>query len=234
MATTSPDDRDAAFLRKLLERRGIEDVRPEDEARVLELLRQGKQIEAVEFVRGRWSSALSAEDALHIVDTVLMARGAAEETRAGTPWQLLQQHGIEDVTPEDEAQLLNLLQQGQKILAIKYVRERWPGVGGLKEAKDLVEALATGLGISPQAKSGCFIATAACGTPFAPEVVCLRAFRETVLRPTRAGRGFIRCYEAVSPPLARMIGRSAALRRLARTVVVGPAAALACKWLGDR
>ncbi|MCL5286509.1 MAG: hypothetical protein M1453_00735 [Acidobacteria bacterium] len=79
------------------------------------------------------------------------------------------------------------------------------------------------------AGSGCFIATAACGTDQAPEVVELRMFREKVLRQTRTGRAMIAVYETVSPPLARVIRCSETLRWLVRVGVVRPAGAAARK-----
>jgi hypothetical protein len=73
----------------------------------------------------------------------------------------------------------------------------------------------------------CFIATAACGDPFAPEVIALCTFRDDHLSRTRAGRCFIRLYYAVSPSVAATIDRSATLRRAAMAIIVRPAARLA-------
>ena len=71
---------------------------------------------------------------------------------------------------------------------------------------------------------GCFIATAACGDPFAPEVIELSAFRDDVLLRSRFGLAFVRLYYTVSPPVAAVIARSAVLRRAAMAIVVKPAA----------
>lgn len=49
---------------------------------------------------------------------------------------------------------------------------------------------------------GCFIATAAFGSPMHPYVASLRTFREAYLRPFAPGRAFIRWYERIGPPLA--------------------------------
>lgn len=70
---------------------------------------------------------------------------------------------------------------------------------------------------------GCFIATAAGGDPWAPEVVALSAFRDDFLSRSRIGRAFIRLYNLASPPVAAVIARSSALRRAAMTLVVRPA-----------
>ena len=85
----------------------------------------------------------------------------------------------------------------------------------------------------PQAPrtGGCFLATAACGSESADEVVRLRAFRESVLRPTLIGRAFIGVYETVSPPLARLVARSPLARSLVRTLLIRPARRLADRAL---
>lgn len=72
-------------------------------------------------------------------------------------------------------------------------------------------------------KSACFIATAACGTDQAEEVVKLRAYRDVILQQAKLGRAFITAYEAMSPPLARLIARSVLARSLVRSLIVRPA-----------
>jgi hypothetical protein len=79
------------------------------------------------------------------------------------------------------------------------------------------------------AKSGCFIATASCGDPFAPEVIVLTAFRDGVLAQNRIGRAFVRFYYTLSPPIADVIADSAALQRAAKCLLVRPGA-----WLVQR
>lgn len=65
---------------------------------------------------------------------------------------------------------------------------------------DKAEKKAANLG-----KSGCFIATAACGSDLEPEVMALRLFRDTTLRKNLSGRLFIRLYERISPAIADWI-----------------------------
>src|SRR4051794_17521948 len=76
----------------------------------------------------------------------------------------------------------------------------------------------------------CFIATAAL-PPAAAELEILRAWRDDMLRSHRAGRRLIAVYERVSPPLARVIARSAFLRSVVRSTVVLPCARLARRSL---
>jgi tetratricopeptide (TPR) repeat protein len=71
--------------------------------------------------------------------------------------------------------------------------------------------------------SSCFIATAAYGSEWAPEVDLLRAWRDESLLPTRAGRHFVALYYRFSPPVAALISprpyARAAVRRLLTPVV---------------
>jgi hypothetical protein len=76
----------------------------------------------------------------------------------------------------------------------------------------------------PKAKGGCFVATAACGDPFAPEVIALSAFRDEVLLRNQVGCAFVRLYYAVSPPIAAVIARSNALRQIVMLAFVRPTA----------
>ena len=82
----------------------------------------------------------------------------------------------------------------------------------------------------PAPPSKCFIATAACGTDQADDVMRLQLFRERVLRQSSAGQLAIDLYENFSPALARLIARRRCLRFLTRTLQVRPARVLA-DWL---
>jgi hypothetical protein len=77
---------------------------------------------------------------------------------------------------------------------------------------------------------GCFIATAAYGSPMAPQVDVLRVWRDRHLRPHWPGRAFIRAYETVSPRLADAIRDSAWLRAGVR-VLLWPVVGAAAVWL---
>ncbi|NGM71372.1 PKD domain-containing protein [Natronolimnobius sp. AArcel1] len=76
-------------------------------------------------------------------------------------------------------------------------------------------------------REGCFIATAACGTPDHDQVETLRAFRDTTLKGNAIGELFVRLYYATSPPIADWIAQGPRRRSIVRSTVVRPAARIA-------
>jgi ribosomal protein L7/L12 len=104
---------------------------------VLSLLEQGQKIGAIKLFRERTGAGLKeAKDAVEA-----MQRGQA--TASGAP-----------IERDFENEVISLLEQGQKIGAIKLFRERTGA--GLKESKEAVEALAERRGIIISQGTGCF------------------------------------------------------------------------------
>jgi len=78
--------------------------------------------------------------------------------------------------------------------------------------------------------SSCFIATAAYGSPEEAHVVALRHFRDGVLMKSAPGRFFVTVYYAVSPPCARLVAASPALRAFVRWHLGPVVAAVQHPW----
>ncbi len=85
----------------------------------------------------------------------------------------------------------------------------------------------------PQSK-GCFIVTAAYGSPLVPQVVFLRNFRDEYLLSTKLGQSFVRIYEYLSPPVAKVIARYHFLRVLTRHCLIVPLVWLTKLWSRTR
>jgi len=69
---------------------------------------------------------------------------------------------------------------------------------------------------------GCFIATAAYGTPTAEQIDVLREFRDSVLLESTAGSQFVSLYYQLSPPVADFIAGNELLRTLVREFLIDP------------
>jgi isopenicillin-N N-acyltransferase like protein len=72
---------------------------------------------------------------------------------------------------------------------------------------------------------GCFIATAAYGTPMAPQTQILRDFRDQYLLTNPLGQAFVSLYYSISPPMANFIIEHPRLKPIVRAGLV-PAVAL--------
>jgi hypothetical protein len=75
---------------------------------------------------------------------------------------------------------------------------------------------------TPPPWGGCFIATAAYGTPTAEQIDVLREFRDVVLLESIAGSQFVALYYRLSPPIADFISESKLLRTVVREFLVDP------------
>ena len=83
---------------------------------------------------------------------------------------------------------------------------------------------------SRTADSGCFIATAAYGTPQAQEIDRLREFRDDILLQNVLGTLLVRAYYRFSPPIAEWVSAEEWRQKLVRKVVIEPSLCLA-SWI---
>ncbi len=74
----------------------------------------------------------------------------------------------------------------------------------------------------PWGIGGCFIATAAYGTPTAKQIDVLREFRDVVLLKSTVGSQFVALYYKFSPPVADFIAGHEVLRTMVRELLVDP------------
>ena len=65
----------------------------------------------------------------------------------------------------------------------------------------------------------CFIASAAYGTPFAPEINVLRKWKDEGLTTNKSGRLFVKFYYNISPPVAKFISKSTFLKKGVRLIL---------------
>jgi poly(3-hydroxybutyrate) depolymerase len=72
------------------------------------------------------------------------------------------------------------------------------------------------------ATAGCFIATAAYGTPTAKQLDVLRAFRDDVLLKSTVGSRLVDFYYRTSPPIADFISQHSVVRTLVRELLIDP------------
>ena len=77
---------------------------------------------------------------------------------------------------------------------------------------------------------GCFIATAAYGSYFAPEVVLLRTFRDQVLLRNMIGKTFVRVYYYFSPPVADFVANHERVKSFVKLFFIEPALSFVRKF----
>lgn len=66
---------------------------------------------------------------------------------------------------------------------------------------------------------GCFIATAAYGSPLEVEVITLKQFRDSILIKYKYGRYFVNAYYAISPPIAEYLNKNHFAKRTIRILL---------------
>jgi len=134
---------------------------------------------------------------------------------------------VTDASPYEEGEFVSI----QAVAASGYQFVRWTATAG---AFSNANAAVTGFqmpgtdvtvtaNFEVTGGSGCFIATAAYGSPTAEQIDVLREFRDVVLLESTAGSQFVALYYKLSPPVADFISGSNFLRTLVRELLVDPA-----------
>jgi uncharacterized repeat protein (TIGR02543 family) len=70
--------------------------------------------------------------------------------------------------------------------------------------------------------TGCFVGSAAYGSPLAEQLDVLREFRDGVLLESAAGSQLVALYYRLSPPMADFISGNSFLRTMVRELLVDP------------
>lgn len=71
----------------------------------------------------------------------------------------------------------------------------------------------------PSYNKSCFIATAAYGSPMAPDVITLREFRDHFLETSHWGQTFVKIYYYLSQPIAGLVSKSEGLKTMTRLLL---------------
>jgi preprotein translocase subunit YajC len=90
------------------------------------------------------------------------------------------------------------------------------------EVEGTILQFTTDIPPTPSPFGGCFIATAAYGTPTAEQIDVLCEFRDVVLLESTVGSQFVAWYYQLSPPVADFISGNELLRTLVRELLVDP------------
>ena len=94
--------------------------------------------------------------------------------------------------------------------------------GGKTTRQSVTSDIKTGAGnMRIESKSGatCFVASVAYDDPNHPDVMFLRGFRDNVLSASEYGRSFIAWYWRNGPKLAKFVGKSVLLKRVAKSSI---------------
>jgi hypothetical protein len=115
------------------------------------------------------------------------------------------------------------LEEGSHTL---YVQARdasgfWSGTGSLTIIIDLTSSITSSTNSTTSSQNaggggGCFIATAAYGSPFESHVRILREFRDVCLMQSKPGRAFVELYYKYSPAVADIIAKRDWMRMIVR------------------
>lgn len=140
------------------------------------------------------------------IDSAGIYDASGAQVSTGTKFNVVDGRGVLTIKDGDLADLSAELVAGKAVIFD-------PGGPGLPSTVPL----ATGGGGSG---GGCFIATAAFGSPINPYVKTLRDFRDTFLLTNAGGRKFVDFYYRVSPDIANKIAANESLKLAVRAILL--------------
>lgn len=131
-----------------------------------------------------------------------------------TPWESRQADGaysytLTGLSPQSEYDFKAQVKFNDTVIeggVVRFATAQQPGAG-------------VGFDLS---RFGCFIATAAYGTPAAEQIDVLRDFRDDVLLGSALGSRFVALYYWLSPPVANVIAENGLLRTVVREILIEP------------
>ena len=108
---------------------------------------------------------------------------------------------------EDHIDTFNMLDKSGKLTRQSVTSDIKTGAGNMR--------------IESKAGATCFVASVAYDDPNHPDVMFLRGFRDNVLSKSTNGQAFIAWYWKNGPKLAKIVGKSTALRNGERLIISG-------------
>ena len=146
------------------------------------------------------------------------------------------------LVPEDDAVMLESLEallettRRDHLYLVDYISKRertdygrvCSSPASVQPAPSKSSVYSSGSGNYGGGTGGCFIATAAYGSPASSEIRVLRRFRDKVLSRSASGRWLVQGYYSLSPPIARYITYRPALRRIVRALLAP------LVWIADK
>jgi nitrous oxidase accessory protein NosD len=118
------------------------------------------------------------------------------------------------------------LEEPEKLKIYHFNGSKWENITTLVDiATNTVYGEVTSLSPFLLALGGCFIATAAYGSPLDSHVDTLRSFRDSYLETNPLGSAFVSLYYKISPPLADFIDKHPSLKPIVRVALI-PAVAM--------
>jgi hypothetical protein len=180
------------------------------------------RIHMLEFISldGTWSEYI--DRCQHVVQTLELAHSMSpQDTGIMEAILLVCKDNIEGVKYENvyntsSVSVVSLSEQYEAVLRQKMTH--WT---------EQIRALRPGYE-APEIKKAslCFVATAAAGDPFDPNVIVLRRFRDDLLVQSRPGRVFIQVYNFLGPQMAEIVKANRPLRILIYRLLICPMARL--------